>query len=242
MMHFLITGYTIYFNKKNKRHGHLFQGRFRAVLIEAVSYAKELSRYIHLNPVRAGIVDRPGQYPWSTFEYYCRAAVPEQWVETSVVLRLFGDQLKESKKAHAEFVTSGIGMDTPASIKNSLKTGILGSEDFVARIKKDYLELELGKIDREKPQLRQLKDKPDLPRILSMSEKVLGPCNRWVVPIAILISYAHMDIKLGELAEFFSLSVSGVSNAYSRAETAIAGNPPLARAVHEIKLAIEKKR
>ena len=62
--------YTSYFNVKRKRFGHLFQGRYKAILIEADEYAKELSRYIHLNPVRAKIVKLPEEYEWSSYSYY----------------------------------------------------------------------------------------------------------------------------------------------------------------------------
>ena len=240
IVHFLITSYTIYFNKKHKRHGHLFQGRFKAILIEAVSYAKELSRYIHLNPVRSGIVDAPERYPWSSYGYYRGAAVPERWLETSVVLRLFGERLKESKRDYMGFVIDGIGKEASASLKDSLKKGILGSEEFIERTKREHLGAELSKPDGERPQLKKLRDKPDLSWILAISEKVLGPGNKWIVPIAILACHRCTDLKLRDLGEFFSLSVSGVSSAHARARRAIAGNPALANAAGTIEQKIEE--
>ena len=59
VMHGLNGGYTGYFNRKHNRVGHLFQGRYKAILVERESYLVELSRYVHLNPVRAGMVDTP---------------------------------------------------------------------------------------------------------------------------------------------------------------------------------------
>ncbi len=64
--------YTIYFNIKHKRAGHLFQGRYKAIIVDADAYAGELSRYIHLNPVRGGIVNMPEKYMWSSYQYYIR--------------------------------------------------------------------------------------------------------------------------------------------------------------------------
>jgi putative transposase len=238
IMHFLITKYTVYFNKKHKRHGHLFQGRFRSVLIEAVSYAKELSRYIHLNPVRSGLVDHPEQYAWSSFVYYRGTAKPDSWLETSVILRLFGERLEASRKAYGEFVIRGIGEEAPASIKESVRKGILGSEEFIARIRKEHLGDEYSKPDREKPQLRKLRKKPDLSQILSESEKVLGPRNKYLVPIAVFISHKDSALKLKEIGEFFSLSISSVSNACSKARAAIASNVALASAMEEIEQAV----
>src|SRR5512136_2134007 len=66
IMQHINSAYTTYFNVKRKRAGHLFQGRYKTILVEAGAYATELSRYIHLNPVRAGIAARPEEYPWSS--------------------------------------------------------------------------------------------------------------------------------------------------------------------------------
>ena len=63
----LNVSYAAYYNKRHQRVGHLFQGRFKAILIEADEYLKELSRYIHLNPVRAKTVTTPAEYPWSSY-------------------------------------------------------------------------------------------------------------------------------------------------------------------------------
>jgi REP element-mobilizing transposase RayT len=235
MMHFLITTYTIYFNTKHKRCGHLFQGRYKSILIEAESYAQELSKYIHLNPVRSKLVESPEQYPWSSYDYYRRTARPEKWLETAFVLDLFGKYPEEARRAYVEFMLLEIGIEAPASINDSVRTGILGSAEFVTRIKNEYLGGKLNKPDREKPQLRKLRTKPDLPLILSVSEKVLGTRNKFVVPIAILISQKSTALKLREIGEFFSLSISGVSNACGRARAAIASNASLANAVEGIK-------
>lgn len=234
MMHFLITSYTIYFNKKHKRHGHLFQGRFKSVLIEAVTYAQELSRYIHLNPIRAEIVERPDEFRWSSYVCYRGEVRRECWLETDVILRLFSDQPEKSRKAYINYVTQGIGEEVPDSIKQSVKRGILGSEAFIARIKREYLGEEYRKPDREKPQIRKLKRKPDLSLTLSVAERALGPRNRLLVPLVIHIVHKSTALTLREIGEFFSLSVSGVSNARQRAQIVIASNAALAAAVEAI--------
>ncbi|NTV81041.1 MAG: hypothetical protein HGA24_06425 [Candidatus Aminicenantes bacterium] len=234
VMHFVVTKYTVYVNKKHKRHGHLFQGRYGSVLVEAVSYAKELSRYVHLNPVRSKIVDKPEDFEWSSYGYYLGLARPEKWLETASILRLFGDSPAASKKAFVEFVNEGLGQEPDVSIRDSKRTGILGSEEFIMRIKRDYLGEAIDKPDRDRPQLRKLRDKPDLTRILSLSEKCLGPGNRWVVPIAILVAQTRTPAKLRDIGEFYSLSVSGVSSACFRAREAISKNAVLLRAVRDI--------
>ena len=172
-MHFLVTKYTVYFNKKHKRQGHLFQGRFRSILVEAVGYAKELSRYVHLNPVRSRIVDRPERFEWSSYGYYLGSARPEKWLETALILRMFGEDAAASQRAYVEFVIQGIGKEPPDFIRDSVRTGILGSEEFIKRIKRTYLKGVIEKPDRDRPQLRKLRDRPDLPCIRSLAERSL---------------------------------------------------------------------
>ena len=70
LMHYLNGSYTGYINRRRKRSGHLFQGRYKAILVDADSYFLELSRYIHLNPVRANIVSNPEDCPYSSYSTY----------------------------------------------------------------------------------------------------------------------------------------------------------------------------
>ena len=69
-MQYINTAYSVYYNKKRNRSGHLFQGRYKSIIIEGGSYFLELTRYIHLNPVRAGISETPQGYKWSSFREY----------------------------------------------------------------------------------------------------------------------------------------------------------------------------
>lgn len=239
-MHCLITGYTVYLNKKHDRRGHLFQGRYKSILVEAAGYAKRHSRYIHLNPVRSELVDMPEDYRWSSYGYYRGKAEPERWLETSLVLSLFGEDPAASRKAYAEYVLKGLGEDDDRDIMESIRYGILGSEEFISRIRKQYLGEDSVKHDREKPQLRKLAIRPDLALILRTSENVLGPRNKLLVPIAIYISKDRSAYKLREIGAFHSLSISGVANASKRARAAILENPALDRAVKEIEQAIAR--
>ena len=82
--------YTTYFTVKRQRSGHLLQGRYKAVLVGADEYAKTLSRYIHLNPVGARMVEGPGEYPWSSYNDYVGAREAPVWLERGLVLASFG--------------------------------------------------------------------------------------------------------------------------------------------------------
>jgi len=82
--------YTTYFNVKRDRSGHLFQGRYKAILVDIDEYAKELSRYIHLNPVRAKIVETPEEYDWSSYKFYIGKQRPAKWLYRDFILGYFG--------------------------------------------------------------------------------------------------------------------------------------------------------
>ena len=76
----------MYFNVKQKRAVHLFQGRYQAILVEADAYAVELSRYMHLNPVRAGMVAKPERYQWSSYQSYIGKCATPEWLKTDFIL------------------------------------------------------------------------------------------------------------------------------------------------------------
>ena len=86
IMRHIIGAYTTYFNTKRKRSGHLFQGRYKAILVEAGEYAAELTRYIHLNPVKAGIAGKADDYLWSSYQSYIGKASTPEWLETGFIL------------------------------------------------------------------------------------------------------------------------------------------------------------
>jgi putative transposase len=119
-------------NRTHGRSGHLFQGRFKAILVEREAYLLELSRYVVLNPVRAGMVAAPGDWPWSSY----RATVGEvgrpEFLDTDAVLRMFSDDREAAVAAYRQFVAEGVGAASPWL---SLHAQIyLGSEQFVERM------------------------------------------------------------------------------------------------------------
>jgi hypothetical protein len=107
-MQYFNGSYTSYFNRRHRRCGHLFQGRFKGHLIEEDGYFLEVSRYIHLNPVRAKVVARPEQYPWSSYRGYQRASRTVDWVTYDRVLGEFGASSSLARGAYTRFVRAGI--------------------------------------------------------------------------------------------------------------------------------------
>ena len=124
----------VYTQASNRRHGlvgHLFQGRFKAILVERDAYLLELARYVVLNPVRAAMVPEAGDWPWSSY----RAVVGEEpapaWLQTDWVLGQFAQERSPAQAGYAAFVRQGI--EQP-SVWQALRHQVfLGGEAFVQR-------------------------------------------------------------------------------------------------------------
>ena len=107
IMQSLNTAYTVYYNVKRKRSGHLFQGRYKSILVDKDNYLLELTRYIHLNPVRAKIVDRPEKYRWSSYREYLKNN-NEGLIDKAELFKYF----KLSPVQYRKFVLDAIGKST----------------------------------------------------------------------------------------------------------------------------------
>ncbi len=132
-MHTLNSAYTIYFNIKRGRSGHLFQGRYKAFVVDKDHYLLELSRYIHLNPVRAGIVESPEDYPYSSLRSYL---FPKE--ETLVFRNLIWDMIsRERRKApqrYREFVISALLGKRRNPFEKVYGGAILGGKAFIEEV------------------------------------------------------------------------------------------------------------
>jgi REP element-mobilizing transposase RayT len=115
ILHHINGAYTTYFNVKRQRSGHLFQGRYRAILVEKDAYCEELSRYVHLNPVRAGMVKDPRRYRWSSYSQYI-GLKNASWLETGSILGYFDSQERRAQKKYREYVERAMGVE----LKNPL--------------------------------------------------------------------------------------------------------------------------
>ncbi len=125
--------YAQYFNKKNDRVGHVFQGRFKAIIVQRDTYLLELCRYIVLNPVRAGIVNNPAKYKWSSYRHMIGSAVTRQFLTTEWVLAQFGSNTSFARNSYTKFVMEGINADSPMNdVQSDL---ILGDRSFIEELR-----------------------------------------------------------------------------------------------------------
>lgn len=121
--------YTQRFNRRHGQVGHLFQGRYKAILVQKEAHLLELSRYVVLNPVRAGMVELPESWEWSSYPLVMADTLSPEWLDTDWLLSQFGTQRNAARRAFKEFVLQGIGRPSPLlATKHQL---LLGDEDFV---------------------------------------------------------------------------------------------------------------
>jgi hypothetical protein len=149
IMHHINGAYTNYFNIKHRRRGHLFQGRYKAIIVDTDSYAGELSRYIHLNPVRAGLIDVPEKYKWSSYCFYIGRNKRPEWFSTGFILSYFEGERALPEKRYQNFVNAKMHMRYVSPMKEAAAATILGSEDFIEMIRDKYVNGK--KTDRELP-------------------------------------------------------------------------------------------
>ncbi len=124
--------YTQRFNRTHHRVGHVFQGRYRAIMVEKDTYLLELMRYVVLNPMRAGMVKAVEDWPWSSFAAMVGTAPCPDWLQTDWVLAQFDNTRGKAVRGYMEFVRAGVGQP---STWDSLRGQIyLGSEGFVNRM------------------------------------------------------------------------------------------------------------
>jgi putative transposase len=121
--------YTQYYNRQHNRVGHVFQGRYKAILVEKEAYLLELSRYVVLNPIRARMIKDMGQWEWSSYQATSGKAQVPGWLETDWLLSHFGRQRKRARERYIDFVREGIGL--PSVWENLQKQIFLGGESFV---------------------------------------------------------------------------------------------------------------
>ncbi len=135
IMRHINGAYTAYFNAKRARRGHLFQGRYKAILVDKDSYAKALSRYIHLNPVRAGMVKTPGAYPWSSYNAYIGKSEVHEWLQRDFILAYFGKNAATAQKRYRQFVRALVGHEYESPLAVAKGTLVLGPAEFVQHIR-----------------------------------------------------------------------------------------------------------
>lgn len=237
-MHSLLTSFTLASNRRRRSCGHLFQSRFAAHLIESQTYGGEVSRYIHLNPVRtrvmkqASISDRRvalRAYPWSSYGACLGLSTAPEWFDPTPLLCDWGDRRQVQQRRYGQYVEQGLLRDLDNPLARLDGQAILGTESFCDRIRRAYVLMRTAD-KREQPAVerarrsvpfeevarcvgRQYGVGPDSLMALRGSDRQARRLLMYGV-----CCYSRAGESLTALAGRFGISLSGLTMACSRIE------------------------
>jgi putative transposase len=232
IMHHINGAYTTYFNAKRVRSGHLFQGRYKAIVVEKDEYAKELSRYIHLNPVRAKMVQSPEQYAWTSYPFYIGKEKAAPWLQRQFILDYFGSSIKVAQKGYEKFVSQLADKDYQSPLRDVFGSTLLGSQAFIDLIKHEFISSQ--KSDRNVPALKQLAHQATIPDICQTVDSVFGKTPRLSRKAKIFLCRKHTTASLAAIGDRFGIGDSAVAQSYSRFLKEIKTDPRLRRQINKI--------
>ncbi len=241
-----LTWYAQYYNYRHERTGHLFENRYKSVLCDEDNYLLALVRYIHLNPMRAGVVktiEELDRYPWCGHS----AVIGKRectWLDTDYVLSQFGDTRRKARNEYLRFVREGVAMGRQpeltggglvrskggwsqvvsarrSSKKEEFDERILGNGDFVNAILKEAEEKTIRqlKLRRTGKTLSKIIDQECDRTQISPKELKAGSRRREVSALRIKIAKRGLDelgLSLAEIARHVGVSTSGIARAVKR--------------------------
>jgi hypothetical protein len=138
--------YSQYFNRRHDFVGHVFQGRYHAVLVQKETYLLELARYIVLNPLRAGMVATLDEWQWSSYALTVQHQPAPPWLQVDWLLSQFGSIRLDAVQAYRQFVAAGVGKANP--LNNTRHQLLLGDESFLAQHYAEPSENRLSEVAR----------------------------------------------------------------------------------------------
>jgi REP element-mobilizing transposase RayT len=211
--------YAKWFNKKYKRKGHLFQSPYKAILVDTDAYLLELIRYIHLNPVRAGMVGRPEDYKWSSYRAYLGEECPD-WLTVDWILGMFSQDVREARVRFQEFVCGGIDRPEMLVLEQLLsgESRTIGMNDVIEQVCQIYAlrEEEIRTSGRE----QQASEARALCAVIARELKI---------------------VKLSDMSRYFGQSRSALSRSSLILLDRALRDRILARKIEEVKLALARK-
>ena len=214
--------YTSYYNKHYNRVGHLYQGRYKSILVQKENYLNILSRYIHLNPIRikkfngSSFVDKKKyltEFKWSSLRGYINRNNKEPFIDYKTVLSDYGGDIKRGRENYWKTLQSDIGSEIEIK-KNIVGSCLLGDENFVNKIKEKYL----SKSHKEIPSIRKIYNyclTEDVIKIVSQEigdnfeaiKKATGSKRQ----ILMEMLYSYAGLKGSEIGKILDLDYSTVS-------------------------------
>jgi putative transposase len=258
-MQSLLTSYTMYRNKTEGTGGHVFQGRYKSIIVEHDRYAAELSRYIHLNPIRVqcyrnlSFKDKRNilrNCQWSSYSAMIGLNKRPVWLNQNSCYRKTGN-LREQQKDYAEYVEEGLLKDIESPMDNTAAQSILGRDSFIDKIRRKYV---IAKDKTECPQAKRLSSFMKLDTLVGevvtyyqVDKEVLFTKfqkNNEARQMLLFLSkyYCRGRYSLSELAEKFGLSIHGLSANTYKFQKRINGDFNLRKRYDELKSILENTK
>lgn len=208
--------------------------------MEKDSYLLALSRYIHLNPYRAGVVKRPETYSWSSYPGYINKVKQKDWVNYSWILNRFHEDLNKARWRYQEFVLEGLKGEIKNPLSEIQKGFLLGSEQFITRI----ANLVKGKVHREIPDSRRFRGTVSVEKIIRLVSKhfqvkestltMRGIKKNLVRRIAIYLARQHTYENNSTIGRYFDIGYTGVSQVAGRLKREMKKKSKLRQTIQEL--------
>lgn len=247
-MHDLNAGYASYIRAKWGKAGHVFQGRFKAIVVQKEAYLLELSRYIHLNPVKAGMAKRPEQYRWSSYGVLIGVEKPPAWLRPEGIWKEVGGEEKKARRDYRQYVEAKLGQDMENPFERSYAQMVLGTRRFVHWVKD---KVQLKKRHRDIPVSKSMIRRAGLEDIARLVTEHFGRSPEDISAgrgkgaearsAAILVARRKTGASLREIGERFGgLEYWAASKAYLRAAKRLGTDRAWARTIARLCKAVEE--
>jgi len=220
-MHDLNSSFSNWLKAKYSIVGSVFQGRYKSPLIEKESYLTVLSAYIHLNPVRAGIVDKPDKYEWSSYPIYLGKRNNPEWLCTSLIL----EEFRNDRQLYENFVLDWQKKKQPEySVRRMENQTILGSEGFIKSIEMEIKKQLIAIDQREIPAVRRLVklEGKDILKILlrtfnvAEDECIAKKRGNVYRKMYVYGLKRYTNLQLSEIGEIMGINYTAVSELFRR--------------------------
>lgn len=210
--------YTQRWNRLSCCDGHLFRGRYKAILVEEDAYLVELARYIHLNPVKAGLAAKPENHLWTSHRYYLKEG-KMVWLSTNRILDYFGKRRSLARRKFHTFVLEGVPKKLEERLKSRRVPSVLGSENFEEWIRWNFVkDVKTQEVQYRTPYTKEVSEK-QLREVLCNALDVSWEClidpqgrdEQRKRAVAIWVYRRFLKMGYQELSNQFGVRVSRVS-------------------------------
>ena len=234
IMQILQFRFTRYFNKRYRKIGHLFQGRYKAILCDQDPYLLELVRYIHLNPVRCRVVGDPDQYLWTGHLSYMGMG-KDELLDKEFVLRQFGRGRNQARRRYRQFVLDALPLGHQKKYYEVKDQRYLGEDDFIDQIERrktsaERLLFEIPLEDIAKEVINHMAISRD--RMYSLSRDRIGAYGRGIVGY---LARKLTGALVKDIARHFGREPMTMSEAVMKVETLVEKDVELARRIEHMK-------